>query len=88
MPDVEHEAVRYSLREYVQGMAYTNGLESFWAMLRRGHIRTYHKLSVKHLHRYIREFSGRHNDTAAQLSKLACGVAGRRLRYSDTVRPC
>ena len=86
-----HETVRHSVGEYVRDMAHTNGLESFWAMLRRGHIGTYHKLSLKHLHRYVREFSGRHNDrpldTAAQLSKLACGVVGRRLRYSDLIGP-
>ncbi len=87
----QHKAVRHSVGEYVRDMAHTNGLESFWAMLRRGHIGTYHKLSVKHLHRYIREFSGRHNDrpldTATQLSKLASGVVGRRLRYSDLIGP-
>ena len=42
-------------------MAHTNGLESFWSMLRRGYIGVHHKMSPKHLGRYVAECSGRHN---------------------------
>ena len=34
----EHESVKHSVAEYVRGMAHTNGMESFWSMLKRGHI--------------------------------------------------
>ncbi len=82
-----HETVRHSVEEYVRNMAHTNGLESFWAMLRRGHIGTYHKPSLKHLHRYVREFSGHHNsrplDTAAQMAKMVHETVGKRLRCAD-----
>ena len=61
MHDYEHEAVAHSAGEYVRGMAHTNGIESFWALLKRGYVGTYHQLSVKHLHRYVNEFSRRHN---------------------------
>ena len=44
-----HEAVKHSVAEYVRGMAHTNGVESFWSMLKRAYIGTYHKLSPKHL---------------------------------------
>lgn len=37
MKGVEHETVRHSVGEYVNGMAHTNGIESFWAMLKRGY---------------------------------------------------
>ena len=37
-----HEAVRHSAREYVDGMAHVNGMESFWTTLKRGYHRTYH----------------------------------------------
>ena len=42
-------------------MAHTNGIESFWSMLKRAYTGTFHKLSPKYLNRYVQEFSGRHN---------------------------
>ena len=57
-----HMAVRHSAGEYVKQQAHTNGIESLWAMLKRGHDGVYHHFSVKHLGRYVGEFSGRHND--------------------------
>jgi transposase-like protein len=84
-----HQSVKHSAGEYVNGMAHTNGIESFWAMLKRGYKGTYHKMSTKHLARYVTEFAGRHNvrdlDTLAQMATLARGLDGRRLRYSDLV---
>ena len=56
-----HQSVKHSVGEYVDGMAHTNGIESFWSMLKRGYHGTYHKMSEKHLGRYVNEFSGRHN---------------------------
>ena len=53
-----HEAVNHKVGEYVRGMAHTNGLESFWSMLKRAHMGTFHKLSPKHLPRYVAEFRG------------------------------
>ena len=54
MPEYTHEAVNHSVGEYVRGMASTNGMESFWAMIKRGHQGIYHKMSPKHLERYVR----------------------------------
>ena len=45
----EHTSVKHSVGEYVNGMAHTNGIESFWAMLKRGYHGTYHHMSPKHL---------------------------------------
>jgi transposase-like protein len=56
-----HEIVNHAVGEYVRGQAHTNGIESFWALLKRGHYGVYHYMSFKHLHRYINEFSFRHN---------------------------
>ena len=64
----KHEAVRHSTSEYVNGMAHTNGIESFWSMLKRGYHGTYHHMSEKHLNRYVNEFAGRHNDRRADTS--------------------
>ena len=53
--------------------------------MKRAHKGTFHKISPKHLHRYINEFAGKHNvrelDTMAQMQEIARGMAGRRLTY-------
>ena len=56
-----HTAVRHGVGEFVRGQAHTNGMESFWATLKRGFDGTYHQMSAKHLDRYVAEFEGRHN---------------------------
>ena len=89
MPEFKHEAVNHSVGEYVRGMAHTNGIESFWAMLKRGYQGTYHHMSSKHLHRYIAEFSGRHNirnaETLNQMAELAYNMASKRLTYQTLI---
>lgn len=57
----EHYFVKLSVGEYVKKQAHLNGVGSFWAMLKRAHKGNYHKMSKKLLHRYIKEFAGRHN---------------------------
>ena len=84
-----HETVKHSVGEYVDGHAHTNGIESFWSMFKRGYYGTYHRLSPKHLDRYVTEFVGRGNmrglDTIDQMGALAQGMIGKRLRYQDLV---
>ena len=84
-----HKTVKQTVGQYVDGMAHTNGIESFWATLKRGYKGTYHKMSPKHLSRYITEFAGRHNvrdhDTLVQMEMLAKGFTGKRLRYKDLI---
>ena len=85
----KHQAVKHSVGEYVDGQAHTNGIESFWAMLKRGHKGVYHKMSPKHLHRYVDEFQGRHNnrpmDTADQMADVVKEGVGKQLRYKDLI---
>ena len=80
-----HEAVNHSVGEYVKGMAHTQGIESFWSMLKRAHTGIYHKMSKKHMNRYVQQFAGKHNlrelDTALQMARIAVGFVGRRLTY-------
>ena len=80
-----HEAVRHSVGEYVRGMAHTNGMESFWSMLKRAHMGTFHKLSPKHLDRYVQEFAGKQNTrdlgTLAQMRDTVARLVGKNLLY-------
>ena len=91
MPEFDHESVRHSTGEYVREMAHINGMESFWALMKRGYHGTYHKMSPKHLNRYVREFAGRHNnrekDTIDQIEGMASGLEGKRLKYDDLIAP-
>ena len=87
----EHESVRNSVGEYVRDMAHTNGIESFWATLKRAQKGTFHKISPKHLQRYVNEFAGKHNirdqDTIDQMNAVIAGMVGKRLMYRDLVAP-
>ena len=85
----DHESVRHSVGEYVSDMAHTNGIESFWSMLERAHKGTFHKISPKHLQRYVNEFAGRHGirekDTIDQMQSVIAGMVGRRLMYQELI---
>ena len=87
----EHESVRHSVGEYVNDMAHTNGIESFWATLKRAHKGVYHKMSEKHLDRYVGEFAGRHNarplDTIEQMTAMVSSMAGKQLPYEQLIAP-
>ena len=84
-----HESVNHSIGQYVDGQAHTNGVESFWALMKRGYQGTYHRMSPEHLPRYVLEFEGRHNDrpldTLDQMAAIVRGSDRKRLRYADLI---
>ena len=84
-----HEAVKHSVMEYVRGPIHTQGIESFWSLLKRAYMGTFHRMSPKHLHRYVDEFVSRHNmrelDTLDQMGLIASKMADSQLRYKDLV---
>lgn len=86
---IRHSAVNHSVGEYVRDMAHTNGVESFWAVLKRAHKGVYHRISVKHLQRYVDEFSGKHGirgmDTLSQMGYLVASMSGKRLRFRELI---
>lgn len=85
-----HKAVKHSVSQYVNGMAHTNGIESFWALLKRGYHGTYHHMSERHLERYIQEFAGRFNirelDTILQMALVAKRMEGKQLTYEELIQ--
>ena len=88
-PWFDHESVNHGVSEYVRDMAHTNGIESFWSMLKRGYQGIYHKMSPKHLERYVSEFAHRHNvrerDTIDQMGDVVRGMGGKRLTYDTLI---
>jgi transposase-like protein len=59
---IRHESVNHSSNEYVRGEVHTNSIESFWSLLKRGVVGTYHNVSAKYLPLYLNEFQFRFNN--------------------------
>jgi ISXO2-like transposase domain/Transposase zinc-ribbon domain len=57
----KHETISHKY-EYVRGDVYTNTIESAFSLLKRGIVGSFHKVSIKHLHRYLSEFEMRFNE--------------------------
>lgn len=55
-----HKTINHSI-SYADGWIHTNSIESFWALLKRGIVGQFHKVSVRHLPKYLSEFSYRFN---------------------------
>lgn len=75
--EYRHAAVNHGVGEYVRGEVHTNGMESFWAILKRAHYGTFHKISKKHLARYVREFEFKQNTRtlpAFDVKDAECGI--------------
>ncbi len=84
-----HGVVNHSAKEYVNDMAHTNGIESFWALLKRGYHGTFHHISNKHLQRYVNEFATRQGvrkaNTIEQMRFIVKGMEGKQLQYKELV---
>jgi len=57
-----HETVNHRRGEYARGVVHTATLESFWSLLKRGLVGSYHQVSRKYLPFYLAEFTFRHNE--------------------------
>lgn len=88
----DHETISHSAGEYVRGDVTTNGIESVFAVLKRGLIGVYHHASPKHLNRYVDEFSFRLNEgnvknhTLTRLDSFVDGTTGKRLTYKALIQ--
>lgn len=58
---IEHETINHQVA-YAIGNTHTNTIEGFWAILKRGIVGQYHKVSIRYLNRYIDEFCFRYNN--------------------------
>ena len=82
---IPHYTVKHGAGEYVRGRVYTNTVEGFFALLKRGIVGTFHHVSRGHLARYCDEFafrySARHVDDGERAGVLVSGAEGKRLTY-------
>lgn len=88
-----HETVNHSAKEYVRGDVYTNTVEGYFSILKRGIYGVYHHVSQEHLKRYLAEFDFRYNERVAlgvddveRSARALRGVVGKRLTYRTTHR--
>ncbi len=85
----KHETINHSAGEYVRGDVCTNGIESVWAVMKRGVHGVYHQVSEKHLGRYVNEFTFRLNDgnvkrhTLARLDSFIKATIGCGITYKE-----
>lgn len=92
MPDniQRHEIVNHSAKEYVRGEVHTGTIDGYWGLLKRGLIGSYHRVSIKHLHRYLAEFQMRWNNrTNTDLFALIVIrlLIGSALQYKRLIAP-
>jgi transposase-like protein len=87
---MDHEKINHGRKEYVRKRAdglniHTNTVESYFALLKRGHYGVYHQLSKPHLHRYVAEFAFRWNHRlipdAERRDAAIKQAPGKRLKY-------
>ena len=85
----DHGIIRHSRREYVREDCHTNGIESFWSIVKRAYKGTWHYISGKHLQRYINELAAkqnqRHLSMLEKISETFRSMEGKRLTLRDLV---
>ncbi len=86
-----HETINHKAGEYVRNGISTNGMESVWAVMKRGMYGIYHHASAKHLARYVSEFTFRLNDgnvkrhTMNRLDSFITASPGCRITYASLI---
>ena len=83
----KHEAVTHSKKEYVHGIIHTNFAESFFSLLKRGVMETFHHISATHMQRYLDEFdfrwSNRDKKDDERMQLALKGSDGKRLMLRE-----
>lgn len=60
--DTRHETVQHSIEQWVVGDVHTNSIEGVWSLFKRSILGAFHKVSAKHLDRYLEELEWRYNN--------------------------
>ena len=60
--DARHETINHSVDEWVVGYIHTNSIEGVWSLFKRSIMGSLHKVSMKHIDRYLSELEWRFND--------------------------
>lgn len=88
--DFAHQAIDHA-DAYVRDNVHTNGLESYWSLLKRALGGTYISVEPFHLFRYLDEqayrFNNRKMTDAERFSEAIEGIVGRRLTYAELIGP-
>lgn len=83
----EHGATDHAAGQYVDGIIHTNGIESFWALLKRSIKGTYIAIAPKHLQAYLDErafaYNNREQHDLYRFATALAGIAGRRITYKE-----
>jgi len=86
-----HGVVNHSAKEYVRDDDYTNTIEGFFSIVKRGIYGVYQHVSEAHLKRYLAEFDFRYTNRAkvgiddiARTDLAVAGIVGKRLTYRTT----
>lgn len=86
---LRHLRVNHSVRQYTDGMASTNSIESVWAVLKRSFYGIHHSFSAFHTRLYVDECAFRLNqgnvkiDTLDRIRALVLGCRGKRMTYKE-----
>ena len=85
----DHDFVSHKVGEYVRNIITTNGIESMWALFKRGYNGTFHYMSWEHLHRYCNEFAYRdthgHGNGPEAIAAVLRRMVGERLTYERLI---
>ncbi|SLN43932.1 IS1595 family transposase [Oceanibacterium hippocampi] len=85
----EHGVVHHNRGEYGRGDVYTNTVEGYFSIFKRGMKGVYQHCGKKHLHRYVAEFEFRYNERdisdVERAGEALKGISGKRLTYNQ---PC
>ncbi|MFG6685222.1 IS1595 family transposase [Mariniflexile sp. HNIBRBA6329] len=85
----DHQFIKHSANQYVDGAVHTNNIENFWSLLKRGIDGIYHHVSDKHLSKYVNEYTFRYNNrkmTDGSKFDVCIANATQKLTYKDLIK--